>query len=85
MPITRASLRREKPLACRRAIFDGRYQPMPETLNDRFITISEHHAGDFAYDPGLRPQDVPINLIEVPPENWSFGNGLAPYVKDVRQ
>ena len=28
----------------------------------------------------VRPQDVIINLIEVPKENWSFGNGLASYV-----
>lgn len=28
---------------------------------------------------GLRPEDVFINLIEVPKENWSFGNGLAQY------
>ncbi len=29
--------------------------------------------------PGLRPQDVFINLVEVQPENWSFGNGEAQY------
>ena len=29
--------------------------------------------------PGLRPQDVFINLVEVKKENWSFGNGLAQY------
>ena len=31
--------------------------------------------------PGLRPEDIFINLIEVLPENWSFGHGLAQYVK----
>jgi 4-oxalocrotonate tautomerase len=31
--------------------------------------------------PGLRPEDVFINLVEVLPENWSFGNGQAQYVK----
>jgi 4-oxalocrotonate tautomerase len=31
-------------------------------------------------DPGIRPADVFINLVEVKPENWSFGNGLAQYV-----
>ena len=30
-------------------------------------------------NPGLRPQDVFINLVEVKKENWSFGNGLAQY------
>jgi 4-oxalocrotonate tautomerase len=32
-------------------------------------------------DPGVRPEDVFINLVEVLPENWSFGNGIAQYVK----
>jgi 4-oxalocrotonate tautomerase len=30
-------------------------------------------------DPGLRPQDLVINLVEVAWENWSFGNGEAQY------
>ena len=29
--------------------------------------------------PGLRPEDVFINLIETAKENWSFGNGIAQY------
>lgn len=28
----------------------------------------------------LRKEDVFINLVEVPKENWSFGNGEAQYV-----
>jgi hypothetical protein len=28
----------------------------------------------------LRGEDVLVNLIEVPKENWSFGNGEAQYV-----
>jgi len=32
--------------------------------------------------PGVRPQDVFINLVEVAWENWSFGNGEAQYTKD---
>jgi 4-oxalocrotonate tautomerase len=31
-------------------------------------------------NPGLRPEDVFINLVEVVPANWSFGNGVAQYV-----
>ena len=27
----------------------------------------------------VRPEDVLINLVEVPKENWSFGNGIAQY------
>ena len=30
-------------------------------------------------DPGVRPEDVFINLVEVVKENWSFGNGIAQY------
>ena len=29
--------------------------------------------------PGISPEDVFVNLVEVPKENWSFGNGLAQY------
>lgn len=29
--------------------------------------------------PGLRPEDVFVNLIEVARENWSLGNGVAQY------
>ncbi|MFD2181011.1 tautomerase family protein [Rhodoplanes azumiensis] len=29
--------------------------------------------------PGLRPEDVFINLVEVLPENWSMGYGRAQY------
>lgn len=28
---------------------------------------------------GVRREDVMINLVEVKKENWSFGNGEAPY------
>ena len=31
-------------------------------------------------DPGLRAEDVVINLVEVKRENWSFGGGIAQYV-----
>ena len=39
-------------------------------------------AANLAADPGLRPEDVLINLVEVLPENWSFGHGIAQYVSD---
>jgi 4-oxalocrotonate tautomerase len=31
-------------------------------------------------NPGLRPQDVVINLVEDKREDWSFGNGVAQYL-----
>jgi 4-oxalocrotonate tautomerase len=33
-----------------------------------------------AVSPGLNPQDLIINLVEVSWENWSFGNGEAHYM-----
>jgi phenylpyruvate tautomerase PptA (4-oxalocrotonate tautomerase family) len=36
-------------------------------------------AEKLAQDPGLRREDVFINLVEVVKENWSFGNGIAQY------
>ena len=33
--------------------------------------LSEH--------PGIRPEDIFINVIEVAKENWSFGQGIAQY------
>ncbi len=29
--------------------------------------------------PGMRSDDIFVNLVEVAKENWSFGNGLAHY------
>lgn len=29
--------------------------------------------------PGIRPEDVFVNLVEVAKENWSLGHGLAQY------
>ncbi len=30
-------------------------------------------------NPGVRPQDVLVSLVEVVKENWSFGDGVAHY------
>ncbi|WP_342726236.1 tautomerase family protein [Bradyrhizobium sp. B097] len=38
-------------------------------------------AGLLTESPGLRAEDIFINLVEVLPENWSFGNGEAQYVR----
>jgi 4-oxalocrotonate tautomerase len=34
-----------------------------------------------AENPGVRPEDVFISLVQVTPEDWSFGHGMAQYVK----
>jgi len=36
-------------------------------------------AANLKANPGIRPEDVFINLVEVAKENWSFGNGIAQY------
>ena len=36
-------------------------------------------AEKLAADPGLRPDDVFVNLLETGKEDWSFGRGIAQY------
>ncbi|MBA3942922.1 MAG: tautomerase family protein [Beijerinckiaceae bacterium] len=36
-------------------------------------------AENLGREPGLRPDDIFINLVEAARENWSFGAGLAQY------
>ncbi|WP_454829196.1 tautomerase family protein [Paraburkholderia xenovorans] len=42
-------------------------------------TLYKRMADELAESPGLRREDVFINLVEVLKENWSFGNGIAQY------
>jgi phenylpyruvate tautomerase PptA (4-oxalocrotonate tautomerase family) len=34
-------------------------------------------------NPGVRQEDILINLVEVAKENWSFGAGMAPYAEEI--
>jgi 4-oxalocrotonate tautomerase len=52
----------------------GRKPPQKRKLFQRMAAILEKN-------PGLRPQDLMINLVETAWENWSFGNGEAQYTK----
>lgn len=127
MPLVRIDLVRGKSPAYCRALADGVYEAMRETINvpedDRFIVVSEHDAHGLSFAPsylgiphtrdmvfvqitlrrgrsveakqalyraivarlgaapGLAPSDVFITLVENGPEDWSFGNGEAQYVK----
>jgi 4-oxalocrotonate tautomerase len=36
-------------------------------------------ARNLSENPGVRPEDVFVNLVEVAREDWSFGNGVAQY------
>ena len=50
----------------------GRKPPQKRKLFKRMAEI-------LAENPGLRPQDLMVSLVEVAWENWSFGNGEAQY------
>jgi 4-oxalocrotonate tautomerase len=54
------------------AVTDTRGQDQKKAL---FAKIAEN----LAQDPGVRQEDVFVNLVEVARENWSFGNGVAQY------
>jgi 4-oxalocrotonate tautomerase len=55
------------------------------TLNQRTqavkVAIYKAIAARLAKNPGMRPEDVLISLVGVSPEDWSFGDGKAQYVK----
>ncbi len=75
-------------------IYSPDYQDVERTDDVVFvqITLNEGRSGEkkkalyakivelFAEDPGVRPEDVVINLVEVEKANWSYGNGEAQYV-----
>ena len=50
----------------------GRTTEMKKALYKRIAELLEKELN-------LRKEDVLINLVEVPKENWSFGNGEAQY------
>jgi 4-oxalocrotonate tautomerase len=52
----------------------GRKPPQKRKLYQRIVE-------NLQKNPGVRPQDVVINLVETVWENWSFGNGEAQYTK----
>src|SRR5262247_2007576 len=51
-------------------VSDTRSLAQKQRLYQRIVEL-------LAADPGLRPADVIINLVEVKKENWSFGKGVA--------
>jgi phenylpyruvate tautomerase PptA (4-oxalocrotonate tautomerase family) len=50
----------------------GRTVEMKKALYARIADL-------LAASAGVRREDVFVSLVEVPKENWSFGNGLAQY------
>jgi len=53
-------------------VFDTRTVEQKKALYKRAVEL-------LAESPGIRPQDVFINVLEARKENWSLGNGLAQY------
>lgn len=55
------------------------------TLNQRTqavkVALYRAIAERLAKNPGVKPGDVLISLVPVAPEDWSFGDGKAQYVK----
>jgi 4-oxalocrotonate tautomerase len=75
-------------------VYDPQYLGVQRTENVVFVQITlsagrkpqqkrklyKRMAEILTESPGLRPQDLVINLVEVSWENWSFGNGAAQYM-----
>jgi 4-oxalocrotonate tautomerase len=54
-------------------VSDTRNTATKQALYARIVAL-------LAENPGLRKEDIFINLVECKTENWSFGNGVAQYV-----
>ncbi len=65
--------RSEKVVFVQITLSAGRKPQQKRKLYNRMAEI-------LAESPGLTPQDLVINLVEVAWENWSFGNGEAQYM-----
>ncbi len=53
-------------------VFDTRTSEQKKALFRRIVEL----LGD---SPGIRPEDVFVNVIEAAKENWSLGNGVAQF------
>lgn len=54
-------------------VFDTRTLEQKKALYRRATEL-------LAQSPGIRPQDVFINVLHAPRENWSLGNGVASFL-----
>ena len=53
-------------------VFDTRTMEQKKALFRRIAEL-------LGENPGIRPQDVFVNVYDAPKENWSVGNGLAQF------
>lgn len=54
------------------AVFDTRTTAQKKDLFRRIVDL-------LGEDPGIRPEDVFVNVLESAKENWSVGHGLAQF------
>ncbi|MGJ7506147.1 tautomerase family protein [Variovorax sp. GT1P44] len=54
-------------------VFNTRTTEQKKALFKRIAELLGEH-------PGIRPEDVFVNIADAPKENWSVGNGLAQFV-----
>ncbi len=53
-------------------VFDTRTAEQKKALFRRIAEL-------LGESPGIRPEDVFVNVVDAPKENWSVGNGLAQF------
>lgn len=63
--------------SCSRASWQGKWRDTT-IKKDLYKRVADR----LAEKPGIRPEDVQIILSLNDRDDWSFGNGLASYVKD---
>jgi len=82
MPLVRIALRKGTTAEFRRALPESVHRAMVETIGipeQVRKSLFARIAARLREAPGVRPEDVFINLVETQKENWSFGNGVAQY------
>ena len=80
MPVTRVAIRKGKSAAYRQAILDGIYAAQLEAVHisegDRFMTLSEHEASEFAYGADFLGISRTDDLVQIQ-VFWAPGKAVA--------
>jgi phenylpyruvate tautomerase PptA (4-oxalocrotonate tautomerase family) len=82
MPVTRISIREGKTPAYKQAIMDEIlvFWAAGKTV-DAKLAMYKKIVERLSTNPGVRPEDVMIAVVETAAENWSFGNGETQFYK----
>lgn len=59
---------------------DEIYEAMRETVEAK-LAMYKRIVERLGLNPGIRPQDVLISVVETAAENWSFGNGETQFYR----